>query len=559
MKTSFPVLTLLAFLSSGVRLWAADEGSQVAVIYNSRVPDSKEIAGHYAQMRHVPASQIFGFPMSEAEEISRADFRETIQNPLALALANHDLLRFSSHAIPASNGVPEHLGQKVTFAKIRYLVLCYGVPLRIGEDHSLIEPSAESLQPELRRNEAAVDSELACLPILGKDFRLSGPYENRLYACTNANQLNPTNDVLIVARLDGPTPAIARNLVDKAIQAEKDGLWGRAYFDLRGLTNGTYKYGDDIIREAADFCRRFGFETIVDTNAATFPVSFPMSQIAYYAGWYNEHVSGPFTRPSVEFMPGAFAYHLHSFSAASLRTTDRQWVGPFLAKGVTATMGCVAEPYLGGTPDVGVFTARFLLSGFSFGEAAIAAQPVLSWQTTVVGDPLYRPFTRNSMELHKNLERRHSDLIAWFYLRVINLKLVQGMSLATASGILENLDETSRSPVLQEKLADLYTRQGKPSASIHALQQALKLNPSPQQRVRLMLTLADQLTAANRLADACAVYRQFLKDCPDYPDLASIQQQLDDLTQKLGNNPAPPKPNRVSSPPLNNPPLRHGI
>ena len=40
-----------------------------------------------------------------------------------------------------------------------------------------------------------------------------------------------------------------------------------------------------------------------------------MSQIALYAGWYERNASGPFAQPKVEFMPGAFAYHLHSFSA----------------------------------------------------------------------------------------------------------------------------------------------------------------------------------------------------------------------------------------------------
>ena len=47
--------------------------------------------------------------------------------------------------------------------------------------------------------------------------------------------LNPTNGILLVARLDGPSAEIARGLVDKAVQAERDGLWGRAYFDARGI------------------------------------------------------------------------------------------------------------------------------------------------------------------------------------------------------------------------------------------------------------------------------------------------------------------------------------
>ena len=53
-----------------------------------------------------------------------------------------------------------------------------------------------------------------------------------------------------------------------------------------------------------------------------------------------------FTLPKVEFMPGAFAYHLHSFSATTLRSASQGWCGPLLAKGATCTMGCVYEPYL---------------------------------------------------------------------------------------------------------------------------------------------------------------------------------------------------------------------
>ncbi len=42
--------------------------------------------------------------------------------------------------------------------------------------------------------------------------------------------LNPTNGILLVARLDGPTADIARGLVDKALQAERDGLVGPRLF-----------------------------------------------------------------------------------------------------------------------------------------------------------------------------------------------------------------------------------------------------------------------------------------------------------------------------------------
>ena len=195
------------------------------------------------------------------------------------------------------------------------------------------------MRPEMRRNEAAVDSELALLPLIEERLPLGGPLRNPVYTATNAAALHPTNGVLLVGRIDGPTPEIARGLIDKALEAEADGLWGRAYFDLRNTSEPGYQIGDNMIRSAAEMCRRLGFETVVDQNPGTFAAGFPMSQIALYIGWYVENVSGPFAQPVVEFMPGAFAYHLHSFSARTLRSATQGWVGPLLAKGATATLG----------------------------------------------------------------------------------------------------------------------------------------------------------------------------------------------------------------------------
>src|SRR5262245_17921983 len=220
----------------------------------------------------------------------------------------------------------------------------------------------------MRRNEAAVDSELALLPIFHSSPRLFGPYSNRAYTATNAASLHPTNGILMVARLDGPSAGIARGLVDKALQAERDGLWGRAYFDARGVTNN-YKLGDDIILSCEKMAARNGFETTLDKTEPVFPAGFPMSQIALYVGWYEFNVAGAMAQPTLEFMPGAFAYHLHSYSAQTIRNPNERWVGPLLARGATCTMGCTEEPYLEGTPDVGVFINRWLFMGYTFAEA----------------------------------------------------------------------------------------------------------------------------------------------------------------------------------------------
>ena len=524
--------SFLAFLVA-LSARGAGRGDEVVVIYNSRLPESKSVAEHYAERRQVPANQVFGFDLPATETMSRVEFRDQLQKPLVKALEQKKLLLFRAHSVPATNDQPSRIEWKVSESKIRYAVLCYGVPVKILKDANLVEKSTDQMRPELRRNEAAVDNELACLPFMEQKYPLAGPLRNPFYTVTNASTLHPTNGILLVARLDGPTADIARTLVDKALQAEEDGLWGRGYFDLRGLTNSSYQAGDDWIRGAAGICKLLGYETVVDENPGTFPAGFPMSQIAFYAGWYDEHVSGPFTRPKVEFMPGAFGYHLHSASAGVVRTTTRQWVGPLLAKGVTATMGCVDEPFLTGTPDIGAFFARFTVYGFSFGEAAYAAQNVLSWQTTVIGDPLYRPFARNPQELHQELEQRHSKLIEWSHLGVVNLNLVKKFPMADVVNYLEQLELTKQSAVLTEKLGDLYAAQGKPSSSAHAYQQALKLDPSPQQRIRLMQTLADKLVTLGRDEEAYDIYQQFLKDFRDYPDMLGIYTKTLPLAQKL--------------------------
>jgi len=536
------------FLQSAVLLFALApllvraNGDEVVVIYNSRVPESRAVAEHYAQLRQVPEKQVYGFPLTADEEMSRDQFRDSLQLPLAKKLESDGLWTFASVTIAATNGQPEHAVRKVVASKIRYAVLCYGVPLKIASDAGIHEIAAEKLRPEFQRNDAAVDSELAWLPLVKTDFVLTGPFPNWLYGATNAAMLNPTNGILLVARLDGPTADIARGLADKAMQAEGDGLWGRAYFDARGLpkTDTNYFLGDAWILGAAEISRRLGFETVVDDKPQTFAADFPMSQIAIYCGWYDGNVSGPFTLPKVEFMPGAFAYHLHSYSAATIRSATANWCGPLLAKGATATMGCVNEPYLVFTPNL----AEFFLSlggGYTFGEAAWAAQPALSWQTTVIGDPLYRPFGKSPQLLHAQLLRENSPLLDWSYLQLADLGLVRGASVAEVSSLIDNLTMTTNSAVLTEKLADLCEMQGKPSSAIEIYGRALKLNPSPQQRIRIRLTIGEKLLAQNRDVEAIDDYKKLIEESPDYPGKNSISEKLDALEQKASDTNAPAK------------------
>jgi len=495
----------------------------VVVLYNSHVPASRAIADHYAAMRHVPANQIFPFGLTTNEVMTRADFKEFLQTRLAADLVENGLWKFGKVTVGASTHQRGHSETGVVASKIRYAVLCWGMPLKIAETDT---PPTDS---GLNRNEASVDSELTWLPRLQNQVPLGGPLINYLYGCTNREELSPTNGLLLVARLDGPTPQIANLLVDKAMAAESNGLWGRAYFDARGLQPGDRYYaGDKWMLDGARVCLAKGFDVDTDTNAETYPASYPMSQIAFYAGWYAGDACGPFAQPTVEFMPGAFAYHLFSFSAATLRSSTDCWCGPLLAKGATCTMGCVYEPYLEFTPNIALFLALFC-SGDTFGEAAWASQRGLSWQTTVIGDPLYRPFKNSPAVLHARLARENNPLIEWSWNQVINLDLIRGVPPVELESVVENLPATSNSAVLTEKLAILDEACGKPTSAIETWQRALTLKPTPQQRIRIRRTLAEKLVETGRIADAIQNWKQLIAESPAYPGLPIVQEKLREL------------------------------
>src|SRR5262245_28523315 len=57
----------------------AEPGSEVVVVFNSRLPESKEVADYYSKRRQVPQNQILGLDLPTAEAVSRKEFLEGLQ------------------------------------------------------------------------------------------------------------------------------------------------------------------------------------------------------------------------------------------------------------------------------------------------------------------------------------------------------------------------------------------------------------------------------------------------------------------------------------------------
>src|SRR5208283_2831031 len=84
-------------------------GDEVVVIYNTRMPGSKMVADHYAELRHVPEAQVYGFDLPITEEMTRAEFGDDLQFPLASHLVVDNLWRFGSVTNAAINGQPKRV------------------------------------------------------------------------------------------------------------------------------------------------------------------------------------------------------------------------------------------------------------------------------------------------------------------------------------------------------------------------------------------------------------------------------------------------------------------
>src|SRR3954465_7102341 len=101
MRTILKIAVLTAI--TGV-LHAAGPGDEVVVIYNTRVPESKSVAEHYAERRQVPTNQVFGFALNTNEVMSRTQYQETLAKPLAKELEDRKLWHIGSEVLHGTNG-----------------------------------------------------------------------------------------------------------------------------------------------------------------------------------------------------------------------------------------------------------------------------------------------------------------------------------------------------------------------------------------------------------------------------------------------------------------------
>jgi uncharacterized protein (TIGR03790 family) len=405
-----------ADLSAAGPAKAEDLAARVVILANSRQPESVRLAEFYAEQRGVPAANIVALPLPEAESITWREFIDQVYQPL------QDELHRRGWIEGTATSLLDRLGRKryaLTGHHLSYLVVCRGVPLRIYNDPTLLDgPVAKKVAAQFNKNEGAVDAELSLLAQSG--YEITAMVANPLFANERPSSLD-TEMVVKVSRLDGPTWENARRLVTSALEGERTGLLGRYYVDLKG----PHPDGDQWLESVLTQLQDLGFDGDVEGTAGSFEPAARFDAPVLYFGWYRGDLNGPFATAGFTFPPGAVALHIHSYSAQTLHSDTQGWCGPLVARGVTATVGNVFEPYLPLTHRPNLLL-RALSEGKTFGDAAYYALPSLSWQAVAIGDPLYRPFKVTLEDQERSAGRLPPALASYAVIRRANLLLHQG-------------------------------------------------------------------------------------------------------------------------------------
>ena len=454
MKTLF---ILLLIISSSFAI----SPERTLVLYNSNMPESNFVAKHYQKKRQIPEKNLIGLPMSENGAISIQEFEDSILAPLKAKLTIEGLWQKS-------------LDGKLISTKFDVLTCIYGVPFKTISTKPQPTSDADGNTvpgkkiPLIEVDGASVDSELTLLaapPISRK-----GPINNPAFNSVKAATSKTYHGLVLVGRIDGPSPEICIRMINDAIETEKTGLLGTCYLDL-AKKGANYEEGNEWLRKIQTANKKLAIPTVMEETKDVYLTNYPMSDAALYFGWYSHHFSGPFRNPEFKLKKGSVITHIHSFSARELRKPNTHWSGPILARGAAATLGNVHEPGLQIIPKLDLFH-KLLLDGKTLVESAWLSSPALSWHTLVLGDPLYRPYANAIYDKKTPQGYLHS-------LAPVNTK--------TKFSSLVNRAKTTQSSALYEYAGLIQQTLKAHESCLQYFKEAERLAERPKDKLRMIL------------------------------------------------------------------------
>lgn len=442
MKTSAVLVVLVvACLTPSVR---AIEPQNVLLVYNSANLDSAAVALAYLSARPGVLALDLSDPALNVGSLSRADYLLRVRDPLRRFINGVD-------ANGAPQG-PDLSAQIVAIVTTRGLPGRVLSPAGTGDEFTLgsawasMESELSLLQQDLeapgsgpfaQRYNGFIDNPYhTALNTSALRYSRAGVKHQRPFvavpitgfpsqAVWSIEGLTP-GDIYLVCRLDsaatpGGASATANTLaliqrslaltVDRcAVQALLDEYAAPpppAGFELDEDSIPPLIDGPADFENAEAFLTAIGVATLHDEtfDFITGP-ELPVPAAALLAlGTYGENhsVNGWGESPpgigdyvqTYAFLPASVFIAYESWGGTSIYAPGTQRGGQqqaldFIAKGGSFTIATVMEPFAFAIADLQFLLPNMLIHGLTFAEAAYTAIPVLSWQSTPVGDPLAR-------------------------------------------------------------------------------------------------------------------------------------------------------------------------
>jgi uncharacterized protein (TIGR03790 family) len=395
----FVIITFIAGFAPGPI--QALEAEEVLVVVNQRMAGGEALARYYMNKRQIPENNLLRLSLTLEETMSREEFDAVLKKKVASAIARRKPER--TEAVVLLYGVPLKVEAPLpTWEEVEELQRLRREEGKVAKERTTGVDTFATMKTDIKGRieallkhdqRASVDSELALVKRKAS-YPLSGWLENPFFLGFQGQELTISRgEVVLVCRLDGPDEATVRRLIDDSLEAEKNGLQGRACFDARwprpteSVGLGGYQRYDLSLHRAAEVAAQ-RLPTTLDSREELFSDG-DCPNAALYAGWYS---LGRYV-DAFSWSRGAIAYHIASSECTTLRDkTSSAWCINLLARGVAATIGPVHEPYVQAFPLPELFFGLLLQGHLSLGEAYLVSLPFLSWQMVLVGDPLYRPF-----------------------------------------------------------------------------------------------------------------------------------------------------------------------
>ncbi len=220
------LLTACLFLTLSASVYAARD--DVLIVVNDNSIDSPQVGAYYARQRDIDPANIVHVRVPDSYFISWDEFR-SLRDQIIHFMQQNTLDDPALMPVVCTDGEPPHycpaaMEQLRAHTRIRYLVTTRGVPTRMMVDGSTLTAAGAP---------TSVDNYLKYWLVNYFTGDVAFPFTERERAFGDGRGMRtviPAQDrELIIGRIDGLDLERAMALVDRAQQAERDGLYGKLY------------------------------------------------------------------------------------------------------------------------------------------------------------------------------------------------------------------------------------------------------------------------------------------------------------------------------------------